>query len=337
MKKFWFYWICLLIVVGCKQTIEIEPYTKSKFLMDTYVRISVYDKNIQKKEIDILLDSTFSMMQGLERDLSAHYRGGEIYSVNQLAGQKWVTISEPVYDCIIKCLQVAQLSLGNFDITIGVIKQHWCFNPDSAVIPDSLLIEQLMPKVDFRKIDLCDKKIRFKESGMKIDLGGAAKGYILDQALSVLQKGGIDSVIIEGGGDFRISGYHPEHHRWRIGVRHPRKQGLKLAAIVETEPVGFATSGDYERFFFKDSIRYHHLLDPKTGYPARHNISVTIMAETAFKADALATAVFIMEPKKGIEFIEKMERTEGLIIYEESHHELEYKVSSGFSGKINLK
>ncbi|MEJ2627743.1 MAG: FAD:protein FMN transferase [bacterium] len=337
MKKCWVCCICLLLAVGCRETIEYEPYTKNKFLMDTYVRISVYDKNIQKNEIDNLLDSTFSVMQDLERDLSAHYRGGEIYRINQLADQKWVPISEPVYDCIKKCLQVAQLSSGNFDITIGVIKRHWSFNPDSAVIPDSLLIKQLLPQVDYRKINLSDsRKIRFEKSGMKIDLGGGAKGYILDQALTVLKKAGIDSVIIEGGGDFRISGYHPEHHKWRIGVRHPRKPGLKLAAIVETGPAGFATSGDYERFFIKNGIRYHHLLDPETGYPARHNISVTIIAETASKADALATAVFIMEPETGIEFIEKMEKTEGLIIYEKNNHDLQYKVSSGFSAKITL-
>ena len=167
MKEFRICFICLLIVVGCTETFNNEPYTKSKFFMDTYVRISVYDKNIHKNKIDILLDSTFSVMQDLERDLSAHYRGGEIDSVNRFADQKWVTISEPVYDCIQKCLHLGWLSSGKFDITIGVIKRHWFFNPDSAVIPDSLLIEQLLPKVDYRKIDLSHKKIRLKESGMK--------------------------------------------------------------------------------------------------------------------------------------------------------------------------
>jgi len=304
--------------------------------MDTYVRISVYDKNIIKSKVKTVLDSTFNVMQRLEEKLSAHYKDGQIYTVNRLADKRWVDISESVFDCLKKCKEVGELSSGNFDISIGVIKQHWCFNPDSAVIPDRLLIKRLLDRVNYKKISLKDKKVHFEESGMKIDLGGAAKGYIIDKALSVLKKAGIDSVIIEGGGDFRISGNHPERSKWRIGVRHPRKKGMKIAAIVETKATGLATSGDYERFFFKDGIRYHHLIDPETGYPARKNISVTIIAETAFMADALATAVFIMGPDMGMDFIEKLESVEGLIIYNNNENKLKYKVSKNFSCKILL-
>ncbi|MFO7890572.1 MAG: FAD:protein FMN transferase [bacterium] len=336
MRRIQLFFICLLFLFSCKQASRQEPYTKSRFLMDTYVRISVYDKIFNKNRVEIIVDSALSVMQMLEKKLSAYYRDSEIYTVNLWADKKWINVSRPVSDCLYKCLEMSRLSSGNFDISIGVIKQHWCFNPDSAVIPDSLLIKELLPKVDYKKIALQNRKIRFKKSGMKIDLGGAAKGYIIDSALAFLEKEKIDSVIIEGGGDFRISGNHPERHQWRIGVRHPRKRGMKTVAVIETKATGFATSGDYERFFFKNGVRYHHLLDPETGYPAQHTVSVTIKAETAFRADAIATAVFIMGPEAGMDFIEDLDSIEGLIIYENSKNELMYKKSQGFAAKINL-
>jgi len=336
MKNFRILYIFLFFIITCKQSERYIPYTESKFLMDTYVRISVYDKNIGNSNVKTVLDSVFILMQELEKKLSVHYKKSEIYIINHLADKKHIKISGTVSDCLQKCQEVSRLTSGNFDISIGVIKQHWCFNPDSAVIPDSMLIKRLLKKVDYKKILLENRKVYFKEPDMKIDLGGAAKGYIIDKAMEYLNKTGIDSVIIEGGGDFRITGNHPERYEWRIGVRHPRKQGVKIAAVVQTGPSGFATSGDYERFFLKEGVRYHHLLDPETGFPAKQNISVTIIAETAFMADALATAVFIMGPDAGINFIEDHESIEGLIIYKNNDNEIRYKVSQGFKGKINL-
>jgi len=336
MKKFRILYICLLFIIVCKQPVRYQPYTESKFLMDTYVRISVYDKNKDNSMIKAVLDSAFFLMDQLEKKLSVHYKGSDIYTINQWADQKYVKISEPVSDCLHKCQEISRLTSGDFDISIGVIKQYWCFNPDSAFIPDSLFIKRLLDKVNYKKIILKNRTVHFAEPDMKIDLGGAAKGYIIDKAMQVLKEAGIDSVIIEGGGDFLISGDHPGRHKWRIGVRHPRKQGMKIAAIVQTGPSGFATSGDYERFFFKDGLRYHHLLDPETGFPAPKNISVTIIAETAFMADALATAVFIMGPNAGIDFIEEHESIEGFIIYKNNENEISYKISQGFIGKINL-
>ncbi len=336
MKKFWILYIFLLFIIVCKQSVRYEPYTESKFLMDTYVRISIYDNNRGTSKVKTVLDSAFLLMQELEKKLSAYYKKGEIYNINHLADKKPVEISETVSDCLQKCQEVSRLTSGKFDISIGVIKQHWCFNPDSTVIPDSMLVKRLLNKVDYKKIFLENRKVYFKEPDMKIDLGGAAKGYIIDKAMEFLNKAGIDSVIIEGGGDFRITGHHPERHEWRIGVRHPRKQGMKIAAIVQTKPSGFATSGDYERFFLKEGVRYHHLLDPETGFPAPENISVTIIAETAFMADALVTAVFIMGPDAGIDFIDDHESIEGLIIFKNNENEISYKISQGFKGKINL-
>lgn len=336
MKKARLFLIYFLFLLSCNQKSGKDPYTKSRFLMDTFVRISVYDRIIKKERVDIILDNTFYLMQELERKLSSHYKNGEIQTVNLWADQKWVKVSEPVFDCLQKCKEISRISSGGFDISIGVIKQKWCFNPDSAVIPDSMLIQKLLPKVNYKKISLKKGKVRFEKSGMKIDLGGAAKGYIIDCALAVLKKSGIDSVIIEGGGDFIISGKHSGRDKWRIGVRHPRREGLQIAAVVETQATGLATSGDYERFFFKNGVRYHHLLDPETGYPASRTVSVTITAETAFTADALATAVFVMGPEKGMQFIQDSDTIEGLIFYANSKGELAYKVSPGFNAKINL-
>lgn len=328
--------VIIVLLVSCKKNQSFRPYSRSIFLMDTYVTVSVYEPEMDNVIIERAIDSVFSFMKKLEISLSAHVQDSDISMINKFADLEWVEVSDHVYDCLKKCVNVSEISSGSFDICTGIIKQHWCFRPDSIVIPDSLLIQSLLPKVDYTKIQLEDNRVHFAEIGMKIDLGAAAKGYIIDMGMLILQEAGICSAIIEGGGDFRIIGSHPERDKWRIGVRHPRKEGIELAGVLKTEAKGIATSGDYERYFFQAGKRYHHIFNPETGYPARPCISVTITAESAFFADALATAVFAAGPGQGMNLIKKLDSIEGLIIYQDGDGDLQFSISDKFLCEVKL-
>ena len=170
---------------------------------------------------------------------------------------------------------------------------------------------------------------------MTIELGGIAKGFIVDEAVSYLASHGIRSGIVEAGGDLRIFGRHPKRDTWRIGVKHPRQTSDALYGIIETREASVATSGDYERYFINKGHRYHHILDPRTGYPASKCLSVTIVAENALSADAYATGVFVMGPVEGIRFIENTPGIEGIIIYFEQE-KLQSRISRGLVSKFQL-
>jgi thiamine biosynthesis lipoprotein len=153
---------------------------------------------------------------------------------------------------------------------------------------------------------------------MSLDLGGIAKGYSIDRALHVLQQSGIQQALVNAGGDIRCLGTKPDGSPWRIGIQHPRRPGV--LGVVELQNAAITTSGDYERFFVRDDastheeVRYHHLLDPQTGMPARGCQSVTILTKTAEAADVYSTAVFIMGPEQGLAFIEEDPDLEGMIV-----------------------
>jgi thiamine biosynthesis lipoprotein len=171
-------------------------------------------------------------------------------------------------------------------------------------------------------------KIKFAKRGMGIDLGGIAKGYAVDAAIRVLKEKNVESAMVNAGGDIYVLGR--KHGKpWRIGIRHPRRGG-EILGIVEVEDKAIVTSGDYERYFFSEGKRYHHILNPKTGYPANECQSVTIVAKKATIADGLATGVFVLGPREGMDLVESLEEVEGVIVNKEG----EMSVSSGLVSKI---
>jgi thiamine biosynthesis lipoprotein len=172
--------------------------------------------------------------------------------------------------------------------------------------------------------------VELKKKGMRIDLGGIAKGYAVDRAVALLKSRGYQNMIVNAGGDIRVSG-RKARGPWVVGIQDPRDRSRILATIDAAE-TSVATSGDYERYFVKEEKRYHHLLNPFTGFPARQCRSVTILADDSLSADGLATAVFVMGPKRGLHLIEAMEGVEGLIVSSEG----KIIQSEGMKGKLRL-
>ncbi len=313
------------------------PVEEVYFLMDTMARISIYDTDITKSAIQDAASYAVEEMKRVEQLLSVHIDSSEAAKINRNAGKKALMISKDIECVIEESMKISETSSGAFDITIGPLKKLWNFESNTPTVPDSESICSVLKTIGYGRLKISDGKIFLQDAGMEIDLGGIAKGYIIDSGIRALKRKGIKSAIIEAGGDLRILGKKPDKGFWRIGIRHPRGERNGLIGILRLEGgSSVATSGDYERYFFKDRIRYHHILNPRTGYPARGCISVTIVADNCMVADGYATAVFVLGPKKGMELIENVDSIEGVIIYEKDE-ELEFLASDGIKDKIDIK
>jgi thiamine biosynthesis lipoprotein len=258
----------------------------------------------------------------------------QISFVNKNAFSRPIAVDTSLLKILRLGLEVSEKSDGNFDMTIGAIKKLWHFGTDSSQVPDSSSIRRNVNFVNYKLVELSGNTVKFKKSGLNLDLGGIAKGYAIDEAMRIIKEAGIRDAMVNAGGDLRVISGKLTRGKRRILVKHPRKEGA-MVGFFPLDSGSVATSGDYERFFIEDSVRYHHILDPKTGYPSRKCVSVTVQTTNATIADALATAIFVMGPDKGMIFVNKLPDTEALIIYQ-NENGLDYIASAGLAKKFVL-
>lgn len=304
---------------------------RTEFLMSTVVETIIYTTNVKAGE-QALTNASFAAVS-LEAILDRHRADSEITAINNLAGKEPVSVSADTFKNISLALEVSLLSSGAFDLTVAPLLELWGFGTGNTVVPSEQDLAKVLPLVDYRRVRLAEDgmQVFLENEGMKLDLGGIAKGFIVDRAVEVLQAAGVSSGTVDAGGDIRAIGSKPDGSPWRIGIRHPRER-RELVAIVDIRNQAIVTSGDYERFFTAEGQRYHHLLDPQTGMPARGVTSVTIMAPDAFTADAYSTAVFVMGLERGMALVESLPGVEAIIITEDAQVHL----SSGLEGQVEI-
>ncbi|MGA1876046.1 MAG: FAD:protein FMN transferase, partial [bacterium] len=276
----------------------------------------------------------FQTLQEIENQTSRKTAASFTSRINEAAGGQMVSVSSSYLELIQQSIEYSQVTEGSFDITVGPMTTLWQFEDGQGRLPNDQEIERHLFLVDYRnlQVDELHQTVGLKEAGALVDLGGIAKGFAVDQAVRVLKEEGIAAGMVNAGGDIRLFGLKPSQECWCIGVQHPRQPNAVLASLKLTD-TSIVTSGDYERYFFKDGIRYHHILDPKSGHPARNCQSVTIVSETALSGDALSTGVFILGPERGMALIEDLEGIEGLIIDGQG----EAHVSSGLQSVIQWR
>lgn len=288
----------LAFPAAAQPTPTLYEVSVSKYLMGTRVEATVRHTDISaSKEA---LYRAFREMERVEGVLSEHRKESEISKINQAAGLRPVKVSRETFEIVQRAKSYAERLEGLFDVSIGPLSTLWGFSGDQEItLPSESQIATLRTLVDFRKITLseADTTVFLAEQGMKLDLGGIAKGYAIDRAVSVLKQEGIRHFLLNAGGDIYAAGKKDEAHDWRIGVRHPRDPN-GLIARFDLSDEAVATSGDYQRYAILDGHRYHHILDPRTGYPAMHCQSVTVLAATAEEADVLATYLFVRGAEK---------------------------------------
>lgn len=302
-----------LIIIGSLMLIYLPKSTSASFkqtrlLLDTYVTIIV---DAPQKVAKPATDSAFKRMSQIEKKLNRYDERSEIARINKSA-PKPVAVSADTYNAVKLALSYSKITGGKFDITVGPLVD--LFNFAKKVVPTKAQVYKAKRLVDWRLVKMDDKlrTISLVKEGMVLDLGGMAKGIAADEANKVLIKHGVRNGLIDTGSS-TLAFSSKGGRVWKIGLRHPRED--EILTVFKVQNRRLSTSGDYQQYFIKSGRRYHHIINPQTGYPAKGLVSVTIISsKTAAESDILSTAVFAMGPETGLRFVSKFTDTEAVLI-----------------------
>lgn len=308
-----------LVVTSCRERHEEQPapppavsvppalvpkvVAASYEAMGTSVDLKVWTE--REAAARAAMDDAVAEIRRLQAMMTTWSDTSEISKINAAAGGAAVPISDEMLDVLEGAKRIYDESHGVFDITFYAFKGLWRFDHDGAdVVPSDDAIKAKLALVDGKKleIDRKAKTARLAQKGMLINVGGIAKGYAVDKAAAVLAKHGFTDVVVQAGGDLLVKGRKGEAP-WRVGIRDPRGPDGDFFAVAPIRDAAFSTAGDYERGFVKDGVRYHHILDPRTGKPATACRSVTILAPDALTADEIDDAIFILGPEEGMKLL----------------------------------
>jgi thiamine biosynthesis lipoprotein len=251
-------------------------------------------------------------MRRIDQLMSTFKEESELSAVNANAANGPVTVSKELLSLIARALEYSDITTGAFDITYASAGQFYDYRNNK--IPDDRQLQEALSAIDYRHVEF-DKPgstVKFLHPGVHIDLGGIAKGYAVDRGMEILQQAGVTTAIISAGGDTRVIGKR-WNRPWHIGIRNPR-DAQDIVSMIPLENSAISTSGDYERFFEKDGVRYHHILNPETGKSTHEVLSSSIIGKLATDTDALSTSVFVLGVEKGLKLIDSLPDTEALII-----------------------
>lgn len=256
-------------------------------------------------------------VQRLEVLMTTWREDAQLSRVNAAAGREAVKVDPETLLVVEESLKTSVLSQGTFDITFESLHGLWKFDQDLDPTPPSpAAIKARLANVNYRfvKVDPVAQTIFITKPGTKLSLGGIAKGYGVDRAATILKAAGVEAFYAQAGGDLLTAGKKPDGTDWSAGVRDPRGPDGAYFAILPVSDHAFSTAGDYERAYVVGGKRYHHIIDPRTGYPATACRSVTIWAKTALQADAIDDAVFILGPEKGLALVESLDDVGAVIV-----------------------
>lgn len=312
--------LCIVSLVGCSVTKssdksnntnkDVSSETRDIFAMDTYMTLTAWGDKAKEA-----LDEAEEEINRLENLLSAEITDSEIYIVNQNGS---VILSEDTSILIQKSIDLYQSTEGAFDITIYPLMVKWGFTTQDYQIPSKEQIQKLLKNVDSSKIeyDKTDQLLSLPE-GVEIDLGGIAKGYTSSRIMEIFEKYNLESGMVSLGGNVQVYGKKVDGSLFKVAVESPDDQE-DYVGILEIQDKAVITSGGYERYFEMDGQTWHHILDPKTGYPAQSGLtSVTIVSGDGTKADGLSTALFVMGKEKALEYWEQHKEEFDVILVEE--------------------
>jgi len=302
----------------------------TEILMDTTVTVKIYVRD--KKRGERLIREAFDEARRIERIMEPLKGDGELKRLNNRTRDGWWVISPELREVLEESYKYYELSGGAFDPTIAPVKWLWGFD-EGGHVPAEEDLREKSKLVGMSTIELRGDSLLFRNLGTKLDLGGAAKGYAVDRMIQKLRATGVHSILVNAGGDIATYGKKPGGRDWVIGLRHPRLN--RTMVLAENPYPAVATSGDYQRYFIENGVRYHHILDPATGRPARGCISVTVWATSAMTADILSTTIFVLGPERGVAFAESLDNVETYIFYEKDG-KVETVMSSGIRGRIGI-
>ena len=287
-----------------------EWHSRIQAIMGTEVRVELWheDAAVARTAMDAVMDE----MHRIDALMSPFKPDSELSRINREAAQKPVVISQEMFDLIARSLEFSKLSGGAFDITFSSV--GYLYDYREHIKPSDAEIAKALPGVNYRHLQLDRKRrsIHFARSGVRIDLGGIAKGYAVDNCIALLKKRGITNAIVTAGGDSRLLGDR-RGRPWKVGIRDPRRRD-DVAMVLQLVDVAISTSGDYERYFEVDGVRHHHIINPKTGKSASGVRSVTVIGPDGVTTEGLTKSVFVRGPEEGMRLIESLPNVDAIVI-----------------------
>lgn len=308
--------LIIITQTGCNIN-KTEPISDEEYYLDTVCQISIYDMDggLTKKKAKAAIDDAFDLCRQLDKTLSSTVETSDIGKINR-AGGNWVKVSDDTINVIKAGIEYGELSDGTFDISIGGVSSLWNFHSDNPSLPDETELQEALKHVDYRNIEIEGNNVRITDPLSRLDLGGIAKGYIGDRLADRLKKMGVNSAIVNLGGNIIAIGEKPDKNKFVIGIEKPYSDRTKTIGSVKVINKSVVTSGVYERQFEKDGVIYYHVLDAKTGYPVKTDMdSVSLVMDYghSMDADALSTICLMKGSNDALNFINERDDIRGVL------------------------
>ncbi|MEN8905303.1 MAG: FAD:protein FMN transferase [Clostridiales bacterium] len=290
-----------------KNAVEAKPHDLQNYIMGTLINQRIY--NNFEGDADEVGQKVFEKLMDMENSMSAQKGTGSIIKLNKSAGNgQFIKLNKETYFIVDEAKKFYEKSNQTFDISMGPLIRKWNFSESNKmVVPSKEEIEKLLEisKIEDLELDPETQSARLKKVGESIDLGGCVKGYAGDKIIELYKENGVESAFINLGGNVVTLGSKPNGDDWVIGIQNPRATNGRYIGTIKVKNKTVVTSGDYERYFEKDGTRYHHILNPKDGYPARSGIiGVSIISDSSTRADFLSTSAFILGLDEGMKLVE---------------------------------
>lgn len=327
-----FSWLGTLLVGCAGFPIHSQPVVVKRAQMHMGTLVTITSVARSEAVAQAAATAGFAEIRRLEEILSTWIPTSELSRVNASAGVTPVHVSPETLTVVRRAMQVAEMTGGGFNIAIGPAVDAWNMI-EGQRIPTESELDALRPLLTLQAVraDIRAQTIFLEKSGMRIDVGGIGKGYAADRAVDALRGAGATAGVVALSGDIKTFGRLPDGKMFPIGIQHPRKDGSVLAWI-DLQDEAISTAGDYERFFERDGVRYHHILDPRTLQPAHGCQSVTVIAREGVWADGLDTGIFVMGPELGMRLVETLPDVEAIIVDADGR----LLVSSGLKQRIRM-
>jgi thiamine biosynthesis lipoprotein len=301
--------ICVLFL-STSFSVAAKWHERSEGIMGTNIRAEVWheDPQVGEQALEVVMQE----MERINQLMSPYIDSSELSMLNREAAKQAVVVSDEMFTILALSVELSELTEGAFDITFASV--GYLYNYRDKQRPDEQAIAPLLEAINYRHIvlDAAQKRVYFAHPKVKIDLGGIAKGYAVDNAIEALAEMGIEHALVTAGGDTRLLGDR-RGKPWIVGIRDPRNKD-KQAVVIPLAESAMSTSGDYERYFEEDGKRYHHILSPKTGTSSYEVQSVSIIGPQSVYNDALSTAVFVMGLERGIGLINSLPQFEAIVM-----------------------
>jgi len=281
-------------------------------IMGTRIFVELWAEDKDKQRGEQAIDAVMDEMRHIDETMSVYKPTSEVSKVNALAATQPVKISPELFKLLTTALEYSRITEGAFDITYASVGYMYDFRERKR--PTEQQIQSALPAVNYQHVllDAATSTVRFSQPGVRIDLGGIAKGYSVDCGIEILRERGFTHALVNAGGDSRVLGDR-FGKPWIIGIRHPDHPDQVITRVPLTDSA-FSTSGDYERYFDEDGVRYHHIIDPHTGHSASKVRSATIIAPTATRTDGLSKTAFVLGPDEAMKIYNRLDDVDAILV-----------------------